>query len=467
MMQSNQKGSSLLVVVWLLVIMSIIATFLIYRSESEWVALVNSEKNAIGRELAEQTLYTRLAALLEDTQENDRPDEEWFGETGRFVTEQDGYTITVLIEDEGSKPNLNLMTENALRCFKYPKDDQPVAPLLDWLDQDQKELDDGAETPYYSSLAPAYQARDGFFSSLREVLQVKDGQEFYPVLAPELTVYGKLNFNILTSAQFQFIVKSAGFDDLTVSQLVSDFESFRGLGGKEATTSERASSFTQLVTSPKMRSLSESKCEKLKPFLQFAGSANVNFMSLKGLEAVLSYASMGQLSNTATIAKKLILFRNKIKPFETFKEIISIAGVSFNFNLEDYFTLASSLFRYRVWVEKGDCKYYINTVQERVAGDLRQKWKARALSWQVLTNKMVPEIPEATPFEETLTLEAELITNGTATPSVTQTPAESNATGGSSPTATINGPAATRQSPGSSVTGGPSPTGASNKPAGP
>jgi hypothetical protein len=440
-MRTDQRGSTLLVVVWLLAIMGIIATFLIYRSETEWAALVNAEKSATGRELAEQVLYEHIALLLQDDQENDNPEAEWFGKTGRFVSERDGYEITVIVEDEGSKPNLNLMIESALRCFGIP-DDQAVAPLLDWLDPDQKELDDGAEAPYYRSLDPAYKPRDGFCSSLQELLLVKDGPALYPYLAPELTTYGKLNFNILTPDQFKLIAASAGFDKFTVDSLVGNFEAFKGVGQQVTTTTtttttattdeKRVTSFELMQKHPKLSFFTPDKCQKLKPFLQFKGSWNINFMSYQGLKAAFMLATMGQLSKdkVASIAKLMIEYRNKTKPFESLEEITTQLKVlcsmrTLSFAIEDYFTMTSSLIRYQVWAVKGDRKYYLNTVQERVAGDLRTKWKVRTLAWQALTNKMAPEIPEFTPFEEALNLETEA--TSTETPAVSSTPGESSA----------------------------------------
>jgi type II secretory pathway component PulK len=424
-MQMEERGSTLLVVVWLLAIMGIIATFLIYRSETEWAALVTTEKKATERELAEQALYEHLAVLLQDEKKNDIPEEDWFGKTGRFESEQDGYKITVIVEDEGSKPNLNLMTENALRCFKLPEG-QPVTPILDWLDLDQKELDDGAEKTYYSSLNPAYKPRDGFFSSLQELLLVKDGQILYPIYAPELTVYGKLNFNILSTDQFTFILEAAGFDQFSVEQLVGEFQKWL-----VNTPRIRVESFTQLSNSTPLSSLNELKCDQLKPFLQFNGGSNINFMSRHGLAAVLAYASMGNISPAKAneVAKKIILYRNRTKTFESTDELetqLKVLGsfAKLNFTVQDYFTTTSSLIRYRVWVEKGERKYYLNTVQERVAGDLRVKWKVRTLAWQVLTNKMAPEIPEVTPFEQALNLETEE-TDGTEVTPATAAPAES------------------------------------------
>jgi type II secretory pathway component PulK len=391
MKDRKERGVILPMIIGLLAIMGIIATFLIYRAETEWAALVNLEKNGTTRELAEQTLYEHLTLLLRDETEDDYPEEEWFGATGRFVSERDGYEITVLIEDEGSKPNLNLMTDWSLRCLAIPKE-QPIAAILDWLDPDQSEREDGAEAPYYNSLDPAYQPRDGFFSSLQELLMVKDGPALYPYVAPELTVYGKLNFNVLTPDQFELILDYAGIDKNTRETMVNEFRSYI----KKKTT---VSSFIKLV---ELFNTSKDCCAKLKPFLNFSGSANLNFMSANGLKAQLALASQGKLPNKVTTA--LLQYRRS-KYFKSIGEVkaklTNLAGGSLNFQPENYFTVNSGLIRYRIWVIKGECKYYLNTVQERSAGDLRHKWKVRTLAWQVLTNKRAPEIPKLTPWEKT------------------------------------------------------------------
>jgi type II secretory pathway component PulK len=358
-MRTKERGSTLLAVVWLLAIMAIIATFLIYRSETEWAALVNAEKKATLREVAEQVLYERMALLLADDKEQDNPEEDWFGKTGRYVAEQDDYTITVLVEDEGSKPNLNLISENALRCFALPEE-LAVTPLLDWRDPDDKELDGGAEIKYYQGLNPAYQPRNGFFSSLEEMLLVKDGPELYEYLGPELSVCGKINFNILSTEQLSFILNCAGFESFILEQMVSDYEAFRGLNTIRAATTpaaeKRVSSFANMEKHPKLSFFSPDKCEKLKPFFRFDGSWNVNFMSFCGLKAALMDASMGTLFSKVTgLARKLIKYRQETKPFESLEEfeaqLKTFAGLSsLNFVVADYFTTASTLFRYRIWV---------------------------------------------------------------------------------------------------------------------
>jgi type II secretory pathway component PulK len=424
-MYTNQRGSTLMSVTWMLAITGIIATFLIYRSETEWLVIVNAEKSQGLHEVAEQTLYEHLAVLLKDETENDHPKEEWFGENGRFVSEKDGYQITVLIEDEGSKPNLNLMTEVALLNLVKPQDlsatslntatppdlsatpstappELSVAPILDWLDPDQNERENGAEAPYYQSLNPAYKPRDGFFSSLQELLQVKDGQELYAYLAPELTVQGKINFNTLTTDQFAFILKSAGFDDLLISNIMAEFQK-KMIAAKGTANYQRVNA---IETLSRWATLDLLKCKKLLPFLQFTGSSNVNMMSLKGLQTLLIFATQGFISGikARNLAQKILDFCHQSQPLESFQELQTLLGneVAKKFTVEDYFTFSSSIIRYRIWVSKGGHSCFLNTVQKRVPGDLRVKWQIRTLSWQFLTNKSVPEIPEMTSFEEVL-----------------------------------------------------------------
>ncbi|HYH04455.1 MAG TPA: hypothetical protein VEC37_15290 [Bacillota bacterium] len=402
-MNTNERGSILMFVTWVLSLLGIIATFLIYRSEAEWAVVSSHERNRLVREMAEQILAEQLTLLLEDETEKDTPEEQWFGKTGRFVTERNGCQITVLVEDEGSKPNINLMNKSAL-CQFVPQD-LSVAPVLDWCDPDQNELENGAETPYYKSLKPAYQPRDGFFSSLQEVLAVKGGRELYPYLAPELTVYGKININVLTPDQFGFILKAAGFDKFSADIVVAEFR-------KKMIDLKGTKDFapvTSMEVLGKWHSLNAIQCEKLKPVLKFSGSSNVNFMSLKGLAALLLVASHGRIpaEKSETLAQKIVKFCHQSNPIDSLEELKNLLGeeCTSHFKVEDYFTLASSILRYRIWVSKGNHKYFLNTVQERVAGDLFTKWRVRTLSWQGLLNSNTPEIPAMTSFEAARLLE--------------------------------------------------------------
>jgi type II secretory pathway component PulK len=83
--------------------------------------------------------------------------------------------------DEGGKINLNAMMKvdssgqmlyNML--LQLPNMTEDIAnSILDWLDADENPRENGAESDYYSSLTPPYQAKNGPLDSLEELLLVK------------------------------------------------------------------------------------------------------------------------------------------------------------------------------------------------------------------------------------------------------------------------------------------------------
>jgi len=82
---------------------------------------------------------------------------------------------------------------------------QLIDALIDWLDGDDKESDYGAEHPYYRSLQPPYDCKNGAVEYIEELLLVKGmtpqllfGSATTEALAPFLTVYGddgRMNIN--------------------------------------------------------------------------------------------------------------------------------------------------------------------------------------------------------------------------------------------------------------------------------
>ena len=400
----DQRGSTLLLVTWLLAILGMVATFLIYRAEAEWAVVINAEEQTRVRQIAEQALYDRLADLLKDETKHDTPNEPWFNDTGRFEYEQDGYKITVIVEDEGSKPNINVITGSGLNVFIPDDMKLSIDPVLDWMDVDNDIREDGAEASYYQALNPPYKPRNGFFSSLRELLAVKDGATFYKYFAPELTVYGKLNLNTLDKEKFKFLLLLGGEHPTQVTSIADTFEEYKVL---------KSGRFETLKDLDKVKGMLVGTADKLKPFFnlagedeKFSGNCNLNLVSRLGLKAHL--ASAGFRVKNSMITN--ILLRRQEEAIESVDVIAPLLGLKQPEEikrLNDYFTTTSSIFRYRIWAVKGNQKYHIDTVQERIPGDLRVKWKLRTLSWQVQLNQNVPEIPSLTPFEATLDISEE------------------------------------------------------------
>ncbi len=106
-----------------------------------------------------------------------------------------------------------------------------VDALVDWIDEDDRESDSGAELSYYQSLKKPYECRNGPVRYIEELLLVKGigaellfGTEKKKGLAEFLTVYGtdgKININTADVV----LVKS--LDGLLTDELVEKFHSFR------------------------------------------------------------------------------------------------------------------------------------------------------------------------------------------------------------------------------------------------
>ena len=376
MSNNYQAGSALIMVLWVLLVVGTIASFLIYRSELEWAVTVNLEKNMQAQELAKEILNQRLALLIGDETENDTANDPWYGQNGRLELDAKGYQITVLIEDEGSKPNLNLINENALN--ELVDEEVSFAPLLDWRDIDSEVREGGAESSYYQALNPGYKARDGFLSSVAELKQIKDGVKLYQLIAPEVTVYGKVNPNSINKDVFGSLLLSSGFDQNWVTQVSDEFFNYR--------TKLR---FTSAMEFLRLNSVSLMKLESMKPLFNFSGNCNINLASEKGLKVALRNA--GYKSEVAAD----IISRRNAEPFveSEIKAFFNSKNPKLK-NAQDYFTTESRVIRIKIWLVSATRRYYVDAVYERIPGRLKGNWRVQPLYWQKAVNDRVPEIPK-------------------------------------------------------------------------
>lgn len=106
-----------------------------------------------------------------------------------------------------------------------------VDAIVDWIDEDDKESDYGAETSYYQSLDPPYSAKNGPLDTIDELLLVRGitpeiffGSEETAGLRDLLTVYGddgKININTIDPV----LLKSMNV--LITDSLIEQFDEYR------------------------------------------------------------------------------------------------------------------------------------------------------------------------------------------------------------------------------------------------
>ncbi len=402
-MNKTEQGSTLLMVIGVFLIIGIVASFIFYRAESEWAATIGFEKKIRFRELAETVLNERLALFANDnTEAYDWAEDVWF-DGGRLDEERDGYQITVLIEDESSKLNLNLMSEAA---FKVLLDGQMLSPdpILDWRDLDHDPRAEGAEQEYYAGLIPPSTAKDGFFASVEELRQLRNGGDLYASLAPEVTVYGRINPNVLQDENLiKALFLGQGFDETTAESFTQDYLIFikSHPDGFAKFDNDFRSNFTKYhpIESPKkfkqMFSVSKDN--------QFVGIINLNMMSQIGLQALFKQIFGDEQKTWITD-----IVKNR-RPFKTMEEINQFfdskqkndktnqAAIKL---AKNYCTAITTIVRYRIWVTKGTYQYYLETVEERKPSNVKGEWKVYPLAWRESINNEVPKIPEKPELQE-------------------------------------------------------------------
>ncbi len=396
-MKFNQQGSTLIIVMWAIAIIGVVITFMYYRSEAEWASVNSLEQKVRLRREANNILFKCLDLLLEDDTEFDSKKDLWFNGVARIQSAYNdnnkGYATTIIVEDEGSKPNLNTIGEKGLKALGGTA----IDPVLDWRDTDDEVRPEGAELSYYQGLNPAYKPRNGFFSSVEELKLLKDEDKTYPALAPEVTVYGKINPNVISAETFSsFLYSLDRFEKMWIERATDEFRLYREQIRQDKLHFTNIDQFGSSA-------FTIDKRDNLKPYFQFQGNHNPNLMSESGLKAVLTDTGYPE-----TLAAELINRREQ-QPFENDSEL----DIYFKPKKKeiryptDYFTTVSTIIRYRIWISKGNTRFYLDTVQERRFDRSKKEWRAHPLSWRELFNKEVPDIPKIETEESEITEDGE------------------------------------------------------------
>ena len=201
---SSEKGIALFMVLWVLILLSSIAT--------EFCFAMRTEVNMV-RNFKEQTeaYYIALAgfnrAIMELARNESSPDktkllasenEEEAETSNRWRMNTDIQPVPfatgrfrVHIDNEAGKINLNTADESSLKMMLngFDLDEQKksiiVDSIMDWRDENDLHRMNGAENDYYQSLPEPYECKNGDFDAIEELLLVRG-------ITPDI-FYGGLN----------------------------------------------------------------------------------------------------------------------------------------------------------------------------------------------------------------------------------------------------------------------------------
>lgn len=273
----SKKGSVLITVVWTLSLLAIFVTAITRRVSQELFAGKWIKESVISRSLAKAGIERALLEIQSDEFITfDALNEPWASnEVGFKDVEIGGGFFTVSCNasedeesdegvafeskvrygacDESARININTADEVTLmNLFMTVRDTEDTKEaidlahaIMDWRDEDDAEMLQGAERNYYKALAKPYEPRNDDFQSVEELQMVKGmTRELYDLIKDHVTVYteGPVNFNTATETT----LKALG---LTHSAAMGVITYRLGEDGVEGTEDDGVFQATEAITS--------------------------------------------------------------------------------------------------------------------------------------------------------------------------------------------------------------------------
>ena len=192
MMTANkQKGIALVIVLWMLALLTIMATGYSRMMRTETMLTANLVHSAQANALAEAGINQAIIELFKPVLEKT-----WKTDGTNYEYQFDNAIINVQTRAEIGKIDLNSarleLLMGLLQSVNVPEGDQLplVEAILDWRDKDNLTRIQGAEDTDYQNAGLKYGAKDGPFNSIDELLLVKGfTSEIYTKIRPALTIY--------------------------------------------------------------------------------------------------------------------------------------------------------------------------------------------------------------------------------------------------------------------------------------
>ncbi|MDE0840261.1 MAG: type II secretion system protein GspK [Kiritimatiellae bacterium] len=271
---SAKGGSALILVLWVIGMLAMFISNMAfdahiearitsyYRKRHKAASLAHS-----GVELAKM-IMEKILEIDPNYEEEPPEDDPWYLDAKRLAQ---GSSLSatyplgegefhLAIVTEQARRNVNLLTkeeewEPILAVGDIPEDLWPdlIEAFLDWVDKDDIERSDGAETEdYYATLENPYGARNGALYSVDELIRIKgftqaiiyggllageSGDDGEPVvvsgIADLLTTYGgkKINVNAASRRVLMTLPDPEGIADLVAGAIFEELEGFEGDDG--------------------------------------------------------------------------------------------------------------------------------------------------------------------------------------------------------------------------------------------
>jgi general secretion pathway protein K len=190
----RERGVALILVMWVAVLLTVIASSFIVERRSETLVVGNSISIARAEAVADAGVSR---AVFEMYRTDNSPDA-WKRDGTTQNWSFDGVPVKVEIRDESAKIDINTAADPLLRGLFLSiglADDEAskiVDAILDWRDADSFKRPNGAEEPEYRAAGLTYKPANAPFQAIEE-LQLVLGMrpDIYRRVAPLITVFSR------------------------------------------------------------------------------------------------------------------------------------------------------------------------------------------------------------------------------------------------------------------------------------
>lgn len=229
----RQRGVALILVIWVSVLLTVIASSFILERRTETLVVRNSVSMARAEAIADAGVHK---ALYEVYRTNTSPDS-WRRDGTTYQWSLDDVPVRVEIRDESAKIDINTASESLLRglllSVGLPDDEafRLLDAVLDWRDPDSLKRPNGAEESDYRAAGLTYRPANAPFQTIEEIQLVLGMRpEIYRRIAPSITVFSRQVGMNAQLASREVLLAIPGLATELVDQYIAQREAARAQG---------------------------------------------------------------------------------------------------------------------------------------------------------------------------------------------------------------------------------------------
>jgi general secretion pathway protein K len=192
--RGGERGVALVLVLWVSVLLTVIASSFIVERRTEMLIVRNSASIARAEAAANAAVWKAVHEMYR----TDNSPDAWRKDGVPHEWTFDGVSVRVELRDESAKIDINTAVDPLLRGLLLSaglKEDEAnhlLDAILDWRDPDALKRPNGAEESDYRAAGLTYKPANSSFQAIEE-LQLVLGMrpEIYRRLAPSITVFSR------------------------------------------------------------------------------------------------------------------------------------------------------------------------------------------------------------------------------------------------------------------------------------